>query len=59
MEATWEDKSPHGAHHHQIEEVANIRKSYRWLENVAMTDSRGAGEGGEGCGEILGTEEQD
>lgn len=36
MEATWEDKSPH---HHQIEEVANIRKSYQWLENVAMKDS--------------------
>ena len=38
-QSTWRDKSLHGMYHCQIEEVADIKKSYQWLENAGLTDS--------------------
>ena len=29
----------HGMYHRQIEEVADIKKSYQWLENAGLIDS--------------------
>ncbi|TWW61005.1 hypothetical protein D4764_05G0010950 [Takifugu flavidus] len=33
------DKPPHGMYHRQIEEAADIEKTYQWLEKVGLKDS--------------------
>ncbi|TKS64906.1 N-lysine methyltransferase KMT5A [Collichthys lucidus] len=38
-QTTWRDKPLHGMYHRQIEEVADIKKSYQWLDNAGLTDS--------------------
>ena len=35
-QTTWRDKPLHGMYHRQIEEVADIKKSYQWLENAGQ-----------------------
>ncbi|KAI3356768.1 hypothetical protein L3Q82_003449 [Scortum barcoo] len=39
LEVSWVDKLLHGMYHRQIEEVADIRKSYQWLEKAGLKDS--------------------
>ena len=34
-----EGQPPHGMYHRQIEEVADIKKSYQWLEKAGLKDS--------------------
>ncbi|KAJ0019171.1 hypothetical protein NQD34_006740 [Periophthalmus magnuspinnatus] len=36
---TWEDKPLHGMHHRNITEVADIKKSYQWLERAGLMES--------------------
>ncbi len=38
-EPSWRDKPLHGVYHRQIEEVADIKKSYQWLEKAGLKDS--------------------
>ena len=38
-EPSWRDKPLHGMYHRQIEEVADIKKSYQWLEKAGLKDS--------------------
>ena len=38
-QSTWKDKPLHGIHHCQVEEVADIKKTYQWLVNAGLTDS--------------------
>ena len=35
----WHSKALHGMYHRQIAEVADIRKSYQWLEKAGLADS--------------------
>uniref|UniRef100_A0A3P9JW03 Protein kinase domain-containing protein n=1 Tax=Oryzias latipes TaxID=8090 RepID=A0A3P9JW03_ORYLA len=37
--SSWEDKSLHGMYHRTITEVADIKKSYQWLERAGLQDS--------------------
>ena len=39
VEPSWEDKPLHGMYHRQIKEVADIRKSYQWLEKAGLKES--------------------
>uniref|UniRef100_A0A7N8XHF5 Reverse transcriptase domain-containing protein n=1 Tax=Mastacembelus armatus TaxID=205130 RepID=A0A7N8XHF5_9TELE len=39
QEPSWQDKPLHGMYHRQIQEVADIEKSYRWLEKAGLKDS--------------------
>ncbi len=36
---SWQDKPLHSMYHRQIEEVADIGKSYQWLERAGLKDS--------------------
>ncbi|XP_051929435.1 uncharacterized protein LOC127605701 [Hippocampus zosterae] len=36
---SWEDKSLHGMYHRTITEVADLKKSYQWLERAGLKDS--------------------
>ncbi|TWW76598.1 hypothetical protein D4764_13G0012600 [Takifugu flavidus] len=36
---SWKDKPIHGMYHRQIEEVADIEKTYQWLTNAGLKDS--------------------
>lgn len=36
---SWQDKPLHGAYHRNITEVADIKKSYQWLERAGLKDS--------------------
>ena len=38
-ELSWENKPLHSTYHRQIEEVADIEKSYQWLEKAGLKDS--------------------
>ncbi|XP_078030986.1 uncharacterized protein LOC144466922 [Epinephelus lanceolatus] len=38
-QTTLRDKPLHGAYHRQIAGVADIKKTYQWLENAGLTDS--------------------
>ena len=38
-QTTWRDKPLHGMYHRQIEEVADIEKTYQWLEKAGLRDS--------------------
>ncbi|XP_015259534.1 PREDICTED: protein NLRC3-like [Cyprinodon variegatus] len=38
-EPSWRDKPLHGVYHRQIEEVADIKKSYLWLEKAGLKDN--------------------
>ncbi|KAK1803953.1 hypothetical protein P4O66_003890 [Electrophorus voltai] len=38
QEPSWEDKSQHGIYYRQIVEVADMEKSYRWLEKAGLKD---------------------
>ena len=38
-EVSWHSKALHGMYHQQIAEVADIRKSYQWLEKAGLADS--------------------
>lgn len=38
-EPSWKDKPLHGMYHRQIEEVADIEKTYQWLEKAGLKDS--------------------
>ena len=38
-EMPWHSKALHGMYHRQIVEVADIRKSYQWLEKAGLADS--------------------
>lgn len=38
-EPSWRDKPLYGMYHRQIEEVADIKKSYQWLEKAGLKDS--------------------
>ena len=38
-EPSWKDKPLHSMYHKQIEEVADIEKSYQWLEKTGLRDS--------------------
>lgn len=35
---SWKDKPLHGLYHRQIVEVADITKSYQWLEKAGLKD---------------------
>ncbi|XP_024121103.1 uncharacterized protein LOC112142083 [Oryzias melastigma] len=37
--ASWEDKPLHGMYHRTITDVADIKKSYQWLERAGLQDS--------------------
>uniref|UniRef100_A0A3B3HW39 Reverse transcriptase domain-containing protein n=1 Tax=Oryzias latipes TaxID=8090 RepID=A0A3B3HW39_ORYLA len=37
--SSWEDKPLHGMYHRTITEVADIKKSYQWLERAGLQDS--------------------
>uniref|UniRef100_A0A3B3HR86 Carbohydrate sulfotransferase n=1 Tax=Oryzias latipes TaxID=8090 RepID=A0A3B3HR86_ORYLA len=37
--SSWEDKPLHGMYHWTITEVADIKKSYQWLERAGLQDS--------------------
>ena len=39
---SWTDKPLHGMYYHQTEEVADIRKTYQWLEKAGLKDSTDA-----------------
>ena len=39
---SWTDKPLHGMYHHQIEEVAEIRTTYQWLEKAGLKASTDA-----------------
>ena len=41
-EVPWHSKVLHGMYHRQIVEVADIGKSYQWLEKAGLTDSTDA-----------------
>ncbi|XP_051916213.1 uncharacterized protein LOC127597287 isoform X2 [Hippocampus zosterae] len=36
---SWEDKGLHGMYHRTITEVADLKKSYQWLERAGLKDS--------------------
>ena len=36
---SWKDKPLHGMYHRQIEEVADMEKTYQWLEKAGLKDS--------------------
>ncbi|TWW77408.1 Cytoplasmic dynein 2 heavy chain 1 [Takifugu flavidus] len=36
---SWKDKPMHGMYHRQIEEVADIEKTYQWLTKAGLKDS--------------------
>ncbi|XP_051931065.1 uncharacterized protein LOC127607055 [Hippocampus zosterae] len=36
---SWEDKPLHGMYHRTITEVADLKKSYQWLERTGLKDS--------------------
>uniref|UniRef100_A0AAV2MRB2 Uncharacterized protein n=1 Tax=Knipowitschia caucasica TaxID=637954 RepID=A0AAV2MRB2_KNICA len=36
---SWEDKPLHGMYHRSIAEVADLKKSYQWLERAGLQDS--------------------
>ncbi|XP_078791071.1 uncharacterized protein LOC111949134 [Oryzias latipes] len=36
--SSWEDKPLHGMYHRTITEVADIKKSYQWLERASLQD---------------------
>ncbi|KAK7930440.1 hypothetical protein WMY93_006835 [Mugilogobius chulae] len=38
-EPSWEDKPLHGMYHRNITEVADLKKSYQWLERAGLKDS--------------------
>ncbi len=38
-ESSWRDKLLHSMYHCQIEEVADIKKFYQWLEKAGLKDS--------------------
>lgn len=38
-EPSWKDKPLHRMYHWQINEVADIEKSYQWLEKPCLEDS--------------------
>ena len=38
-EPSWKDRPLHGMYHRQIEEVADIQKSYQWLDKAGLKDS--------------------
>ncbi len=38
-EPSWKTKPLHGMYHRQIEEVADVKKSRKWLEKARLTDS--------------------
>ncbi|KAF7643929.1 hypothetical protein LDENG_00230900 [Lucifuga dentata] len=45
-ETSWKTKPLHGMYHRQIEGVADIMKSYQWLEKAGLKDSnRGSDHG--------------
>ena len=37
--SSWSDKPLYGMYHRQIEEVADIRKTYQWLEKAGLKHS--------------------
>ena len=39
QEPSWKDRPLHGMYHRQIEGVADIEKSYQWLDKAGLTDS--------------------
>ena len=38
-EPSWQDKPLHGMYHRNITEVADLKKSYQWLERAGLKDS--------------------
>ena len=37
---SWSDNLLHGMYHGQIEEVADIEKTYKWLGKIGLRDSQ-------------------
>ena len=37
--SSWRNKPLHRMYHQQIEEVADIKKTYQWLEKAGLRDS--------------------
>lgn len=38
-DTSWQDKPLHSMYHQSIEEVADFRKSYQWLEKAGLKGS--------------------
>ena len=47
---SWQDKPLHGMYHRNITEVADIRKTYQWIERAGLKDSTEAHHGSTGTG---------
>lgn len=39
---SWEDKPLHGMYHRNITEVADLKKSYQWLQRTGQQDTKEA-----------------